>query len=446
MLILTFLAFYLPIEEFVLKWIPVSEQVYLILRQIPDFLIFGLGFVLVALQKIKRKKLPSSDRWADLFFIVFFVWAILTIFFNESDVFRAFANIKAFVRYVFLIYIILMIAPTQRQMETTIRWIGYSILLQVIFGVFQYIGGIPARDLLSARQISESIGGFTTGFTGTRFEEGNNLMGTLGSTINYATFLIIGLGMWGISAGLSLKKYWLGVFCIVILIFLSGSRSAVVAAMLLVLMQHFYAFGKISVLRWLGLMAPFFILILLILIVPYVLTLDDEDSLLYIFNEGYLEHAYNQRLGIVTILLPELAVTVNTLFGFSSDIDVLVNFVSVNIPAVHKTLLIELPNLLEDVYWVAILAYYGLIGLLLWCSFMFRLVVKISYCRRYSIRPFTKHLCTIALLFLFISIPLNFLNQAFEVRQFSFYLWLFCGLALASYRNERRDATRSGAL
>lgn len=441
MLILRILAFYLPIEEFVLKWLPVGDQTYLMMRQIPDLLVFVSAILLIILQTYKSRRLPMAGGWVDLYLLTFLLWAFFTVWFNSADVPLALANIKALVRYILIVYIVLIIEPTQRQIETIIRWLGYSIIIQFAIGIVQYGGGIQARDFFSARQVTTTVAGLKTGFTGDRFEGVNDLMGTLGNTINYATFLIIGLGLWVTSPKLSRLKYWSGALFVMIFIISSGSRSAVIAGTALMFGHQWIVDGGKAMLRQLGMVFPL-MLVSLIFLIPYIATLDDAESFFFIFNDDYLEHAYNQRLGIALILGPQLLLNEHTLFGFSPDVYVFVDFVSKNLPMIPMVLLDELPFILEDVYWIALLVYYGGIGLILWCLFLFGMGKRIAYLRTHCRTPLTARLGTIALLLLIVAVPLNFLNQAFEVRQFSYYLWLLCGLALASYRSEKRNVVR----
>lgn len=432
MIILKFLIIYLPFEVFILKWIPVSDQIYLLLRQIPDASVFLLTLFVLQDRLRRVNNIPKIGKNIDVFLFLFVSWAFVLVLLNDAELYLALANIKALLRYILLVYIIMILNPNQHEIRSILRWIIFGVVFQVIIGFIQFVGGIPVRDFIAARHVTEGLWGITKNFTGDRFEGVNHLMGTMGDNISYAMFLLVGLAWWVSTTKPCGIKYLLGIMFFFIPISLSGSRSATIAAVIMVLAHQVLIFGwrRFIVLMVLALSIA-------VLVLPFVIVTEDKRSFFYMFTSGYLESAFNQRLGIVAFILPPVFLNFHTVIGFSPDKYIFVDYVANSLTQIPEILLAVLPGVLEDVYWVALLVYYGLIGLSFFVLFYCGMVKKINHIRKISASTMQFRLGTIALLLLIIAVFLNLLNQAFEVRQFSFYLWLFCGLSLSVFRQSK---------
>lgn len=434
------LAFYLPLEEFILKWLPVGDQTYLLLRQLPDLTVVLLFLLLVAKKTYDGNGIPIIGKRIDALLLAFVVWAFLVALLNPADLPSALVKIKALIRYILLVYAILILNPSQMQVEKTLRWIGWAVILQVIIGIFQFSGGFWARNFLAARHVDTGIAGMTIAFTGDRFEDVNALMGTMGNTIGYGMLLLVGLSVWVVSCKTGGKWYWLGTSVLVVLMYLTGSRSVLIAAVIIVSAHYWMVLGSRKISRRLLLLSP--LLVIMTLVAPVVIdvilaTASGNNDFAYIFTSDYIQMALNQRLGILVYIVPQLLLIPQSLIGFGPDKLVFVDFVIAHLPTVPQILIAVLPDVIEDVYWVALIVYYGFIGFFLWVLFLLRMGKMIAFARKHALSYTSTRVSTIALLLLVASVPLNFFNQAFSVRGFSFYLWFMCGLALSLYRREK---------
>lgn len=431
------LGFYLPLEEFILKWLPVGDQAYLLLRQLIDVIVLSMFALLVLKRVFTGRTIPVIGGGCDALLFIFIACAALTSLLNHADVALSIANIKALLRYVLLIYITLMLDPSEKQINRLLLWISIAIIGQIIFGAFQFAGGFAARDFLAARHVSDTIAGIATDFTGDRFEDINDLMGTMGNTIAFGMFLLVGVSMWLVSHRLGGLKYWLG-FCILLVpIYLTGSRSVILSALFLLLVNYGLVFNFSKLSRRILLLIP--LLIPLFFLSEYIIETENHKSFSYIFTSDYIQEALNQRLGILVYIGPQISLSPHSLLGYSPDKFIFIDFVHANLTMVPQILVDVLEYVIEDVYWVALFIYYGWIGLIIWGLFLFNIWKKLAFIREQSMSSTLMRLSSTAILLLIVSIPLNFLNQAFEVRAFSFYLWLICGLTLAFYRREKRD-------
>jgi hypothetical protein len=151
-----------------------------------------------------------------------------------------------------------------------------------------------------------------------------------------------------------------------------------------------------------------------------------------VFTAEYLRVAMMQRLGILLKVLPQFLTELrvaDVLFGLSPDRAILNRFVAdmVEVP----TVLTGNVAVIEDVYWVALPVYYGLVGLTSFGGFLVLISGQLYRIAWWGKELLERRLARIALLLLVVSVPLNLIGQYFETRQFSFYLWLMVGVSLS---------------
>lgn len=425
-----FLAVYLPLESFVLKWIPVSDSAYLLLRQIPDLLTFAVCIFMIGRQVFEFRPLRMVSRRFDLLLALFVVLAGVSAGLNSIRPAAALIELKALLRFVLLGCALVLMRPSEKDLKRFLKCLLYGVGLQLCFAGFQLAGGIPARDFLAGRDASEAILGQTAVFTGNKNEDANAIIGTLGNMINFALFLIVGLCAWLSTQARKGWTYWAGCSVILFSIYLAKARIPLVVAVLLILQHQLWLHGKR---RALLLLTPLVALIAGGLAAGIQ---NSEDITSYgspfrvfsLFSPGIVQNFLNQRLGIILYLAPEFFHRWTALFGVGPDPQAVVDWFAGQ-PGIPAVLMLVLPDIAGDVYWCTLLFYYGLIGLmsfvgiLVLCYRMMRKVARVTH----GIHGTVAQMATLLLL---ASIPLNFVNQAFAIRQFSFYLWVVVGLVL----------------
>lgn len=431
MTVIRWLAVYLPFQEILLKWLPVPDQIFLLLRQVPDLMLFGLMAAVIAERIMRQARWRVIGGGADFFLLAFVVWCVVTLALNPgANLFTAIANIKAILRYLVLFYLVLLFAPGEREIQRLLSWLRVALAIQCAVGLIQFAGGVQMRDVLAARNVQEGIGDVVIAFTGDKFEGVNDLMGTMGNNISFGYFMLVGLLLVLSNPGKDLKRTVLAaLFCLLIL--LSGARIILIAGVL--------AVGGYVLIRMPVWQAILFALVIapgLAIAVLYTLIYIanssqdiDNTSFLFIFRAEYIQIALNQRLGILLYILPELLTDAWYLVGYSADKGYLASQVIPYIPGIPYMIVAVAFEVLEDVYWVAMLMYFGFIGVAFWVLFLQRLFIRLWPLRR-SADMLTRRLSYVACSLIILSVPLNLLNQAYEVRSFSFYTWLFCALAL----------------
>ena len=95
---------------------------------------------------------------------------------------------------------------------------------------------------------------------------------------------------------------------------------------------------------------------------------------------------------------------------------------------------------MEDVYWVALLIYYGLLGLVAWLWILIRHYRLGLLVQRLSLSPLHRQIAWISLLYIPLMGLAQFGNQAFEFRIASFYFWVFLGLLQGVYWTINNDS------
>ncbi|WP_263786837.1 hypothetical protein [Salinibacter grassmerensis] len=427
--IVYFLTVYLPLEDFLLKWIPVPYPIYLGLRQASDALVLILAGMVLGMRFRATRRFRIVGRGADFCLVAFVGLALCTVALREGNLLYTVLNLKALLRYVLLVYALLNLSLRRAEVYVLLRLMYVSLGIQFIVSMIQIAGPVSIDQFFFPRVQGTEVAGVELGSTAYRESEKGYISGTMTNNISYGGFLLVGLATY-VTRYIRDRRtllYWGAVAVFLFLAYMSGSRAVTFAVVLLVATDHYLSgeagqFLKVSTLTFL----PF---------VPLVLLMGVNLSGLHIFevfSAEYLRVAMEQRLGIVLNVLPQFLTDLSVadvLFGLSPDRTILRRFVAdvTELPAV----LIGNVAVIEDVYWVALPVYYGLAGLGLFVGFFALVAREVYRIAQKGKELLERRLARIALLLLVVAVPLNLIGQYFETRQFSFYLWLFVGVSLS---------------
>ena len=433
--ILLGIAVYLPFEDYVLRWMPGPTSVLAVIRQVPDVLVWIVALAAVALHLADRGTLRVIGQRTDRWLLAFLGVVVVGIVINHPDGFFVLAGLKVFLRYIPLIYALIMLAPRVEDLDRVQGAMLWAVGLEALVGLIEFVGGMPARLFFSVIRSDGTVPAGSTYEIVSRAER-QDVTGTMPRSVAFAYFILVGLIIWLVVMQRRKGWYWFGVVLALLLTYGSGSRMASLTTVLIVLMH------QVS-LRGLRQMVGVSLLVLPLAVVAVLTVGREAMNELYVFEvftPEYLEHARTQRLSILLSILPYAFDGGVTWFGYTPDLGVVTQAIAEHfqLPAVF-TIAIEL--VLEDVYWVALLLYYGFIGLA--CLLLFFGKVTATQWRLVRRPPDarTHHFALIALLLLLTAIPLNFINQTFEIRQYSYYQWFYVGLALASALRAAPPAT-----
>ncbi len=435
--ILLGLAFYLPLEDFLLRWLPLPRSVLLVLRQTPELLVWLVAIGAAALHFAKYGSIRVIGRRIDRFLLAFVLVAFGTMYLNGADIFLASISLKALLRYIPLIYALITLAPDNEQLARVPRVLVLAFVIQVCVGIAEWIGGQPVRSFFS---VVHAWGGYT--FVGVPLDtllglERHDINGTIARPVAYAYFILVGVVVWVVRNEKRPVMYGLGVGLALLVTFQSHSRMAVFATVLVVVMHQVALRGV----RKTALLTMLLLPLVAAITLSFGSSIAEPFYIFDVFSREYQEHALTQRLGLVVYLLPNAFDGGITLFGYSSDVNIVAAAVAehFDLSAILTSVFI---HVVEDVYWLAMLLYYGFIGLACFVLFFGKLTALVLRLYKHATDAVAKRYALIASLLMLLTIPLNGINQTFEVRQFSYYLWLFVGIAISASRNAIHDSGR----
>ncbi len=425
-----FLILYLPIEGFFLKIISFNNLSFFIFSQFPDIIIFVLFFLNLL---IKKKYFDYHKIFT--FFILFMIInsMILTLIWG-SDLFSSISNLKAFLRYIFLIF--LVNSQSLKMYKTYLKAIILSGVIQITIGLIQIIVGQSALTFFSPYELTEN-NVFQNTFTALR-PNNLNIFGTANHNINYSLFLLIVF-----LVNLNFQKlfntyiFYILNILIPICIFFSGSRTVFFALMICYLF-HIYLNNTLN--KKLLFIIPFMFFIAAIF---YLFELNISSSSSYsdfsfIFSGNLLSVLQVQRFGILQLFY-ENFLNIN-IFGYSPDKEFIATYMTRNFQIPLQIKLSTL-ILIEDIYFLAFFLYFGIISL-----FFLFFILHYVYNKVNSFENSNSYVGLLPSLvknILFISLILNLFNQAFEVRLFSFYFWLLISLILYTLKSENESSFSS---
>lgn len=428
--ILLGIAFYLPIEDFILRWLPFPRGLLIVLRQAPEALVWIVALGAAALHLSKHGTIIVIGRRIDRFLIGFVVVATATIIVNGADFLGAAVSLKALLRYIPLIYALIMLAPDNSQLARVPRLIVLAFGIQVAVGMAEWLGGQPVRSFFS---VIHAWGGYS--IVGVpvdvlQFYERLDLTGTIARPMGYAYFILAGLAVWIVHHEKRRGLYLLGVVLSLLVTFYTHSRMAVFAVVLVVVMHQLAIRGVTKTMGLALLLLPLFAAVTLSLGSAFAENL----YILDVFTGEYREHALKQRLGLIVYMLPYAFNGGISLFGYSPDLDIVAAAVAERFD-LPTTLAYMFTTIVEDVYWLAMLLYYGFVGFTFFVVFYGKLTMLAVRLYKRAADETARQYALTAVLLLLLTIPLNGINQAFEFRQYAYYLWLYTGVAIVAARN-----------
>jgi len=439
------ITLFFPFEDFILKWLPFSNRLYSISR-------FGSeAFLLVTLAVVVLnriwKRLPLRRTPIDVLLGCFILIAAISIFLNDASFLRALINLNALLRYLAIYYIIVNLNINESETRKLIKIMVVIAIVESFIGIMQHLFGISR--FWFPRETDFEVAGFKKEFVILKSGvEIGAAIGTFGWSVSLAFYILINsiilLGIIFGNSQLSTKKRTL--IYIILTIFLSVilftySRITFFAIIFAFPLMLVYSGKKIALLKLL------FMLIFLFSILLFISVLGDKtvginyirekkeyanpvDHIRMIFSEEYFIRKKEGRQWI----LQEVGKTVlgsGSLIGFSADDETAKKKIVDHSKGALKRLISF--TTFEDVYWVAMLSYFGFIGLGLFIWILYRLYCCSKLVGKYAKNYIFRSIGLYMTVYIALSFLLNFINRPFENRISSYYFWLFAGLVMTEY-------------
>ena len=165
-----------------------------------------------------------------------------------------------------------------------------------------------------------------------------------------------------------------------------------------------------------------------------------------VFSGSYVRVAQKQRLGALIGNVPTVLIN-KPILGYGADQNTTIERLNMS----KRSFLLKVlsKNGFKDVYWVAILCFYGILGLSFFALIfyqLFRAALRL-YKRSVSSSPnvgaglvparsgVTQQIAIVMLCLVAVTVFLLFFNRTLEFRGYGFYFWLCAGLMFASDRS-----------
>ncbi len=444
-----FLTGYIAFEEFILKFLPVSDTIYSYLRFVSEILIY-VAFGKLVIYKL-HKGIPFVKTAIDLPIIGFYSVVLLSILVNNSPLMGSLYNVRPMARYIVLFYLVANSALSEKRVTTLLRIILGIGIFQLAAGLIQWVGGSPAFDFFLPRESTLGIAGFTKEYRLLELgREIGSIYGTLGDTVIYGIFMILVLIVYLSHVRRLEYLNLLGAAVLFFFIARSYSRAATFAALLAGGAWYYFHHGWKKTLQLVGATVLVFGLLLAVVnpfnleyINPRKARVGLVGNVTGVFSGSYVRIAQKQRLGALIGHVPTVLVN-KPILGYGADQNSTIE--GLNMSKRSFLLKILSKSGFKDVYWVAILCFYGVLGLVFFALIfyqLFRAALKLykrsvstsfTMARDMISSRLTQRIAIIMLCLVAVTVFLLFFNRTLEYRGYGFYFWLCAGLMFASDR------------
>lgn len=438
-----------------LKFLPVSDNTYISLRYAFEVFIYLLFTLMVINKTANRKKLSGSP--IDRSVLIFIGLTITTVIINNAPVFESFIGFKSAFRFLLLFYVLANFEFDRVLIRRMFSALILVAVLQSLIAFQQHFFGIS--QFWYPRAINLTLGSKTMNFKILKsgyhggLEQGS-VIGTFGDNVALATFLVIILiVLLAFLFSANNTRYmklimWGGVLIIIMALSYTYSRgSAIIGIICIPLMmllarktKLFFRFAAASVLI-LG-----FVLLKpaitgntnIRFVNPKFTYVDPFSNITALFSEQYKSNTFRHARGWILENVGGGLLRSIRFFGYSPASEFALQKVlreEMNVYTPFENFLI-----INDVFWVAFIAYYGLAGLIIFSIMLIMLYRSAIYVKKYSDNQIYKTIALATMTLIIVSVPYSFIIATFTFRSFGIYFWLLAGLTVSEYLRLKKNA------
>lgn len=459
------IALYTPFEEFFLRWLPGIIPVAL--RFVPELILYGLLVWVCGMRLLRGRSLRSTP--IDYLLIAFGVSTLISMVLNSSPFVGSIINLRTIWRYLSVFYIVVNLDISPPELKRMLTGLKIVILIQGIIGSLQYF--LPAsfnQAFFAPREFE--IGTYKgESMAGSGDLKVGATAGTFSDSAVLSAFLLVGLslflsGIYVTSNGLIPSLPDIGSLgAIMFAIFASKKRAALAIALITPLLV-FYVYRRRKDLvnvTWLyGGMALIGVIAIIAVggAVESFSGADDRQKsidlgtyFLQVFSPEYWQQSNEEARGWFMRTILNGIFSTHSWFGFGPD------FANTQL-AIEDTLrtapdiakLERDAGVFDDGFWFAFVAYFGVIGTLIYGLIIKRLYDAARWLTRVSTEPEVRTLGATFATLVFVTVLYTFVERIFRLRAFSFYFWLLAGLMvnmchvkMAAIKHSRRTQQSS---
>lgn len=408
------LFIYIPLEEFILKWLPISINLFDLLHFNSDFLILVVIILYIYYNNF-NVKIKYEDYWISIFLLS----SIFSLIIFQPFI-PYFFKVWVLIRY-FLLYVVIRDTFNFSDYRKAYKIFYFIFYFQIAVGLIQFFNFSPLLEIFHPREGLDKAGNWFS-----KGEDGS--AGTFLFTVHYGYFFFVSIGFIILDFSSKIKKYINITLCVM------GSilSESLMSGLCSLLIAYIYFFRNTSKNKKLLLYITVPTIICLILILNLDSIIQTISSLMIFGNQFIIDQILFSRLGILKTF-PQFfnANIFIVLFGFSVDKINISNFVLEQFNSIIPHVLrIETLIGLEDVYWSAHLHYFGLVGLTSYLMIMFSFRSKLSLISKSFIDfELTQNYRTIGSIIIF-TVLAGFVNQIFSFKPFNIYFYLMISYAM----------------
>lgn len=451
-ILLGLLAFYLPFESLVLKFIP--DEVYVFARYGSELLIY-LVVLVVLLRMLSGKKRYQRTPF-DLPFVLFVISLIASALVNLVEPTTAILGLRQILRFMLVFFLVVQIAPSKAFVQKLTRVMFGIVIFQSVLGLGQAIIGEPLDQFLLPSE-ERTLGSITLTEGVEQFwDPGSRVFATLGRYDRFGNFLYLFLL---IASGILFtkqlhRKYpwiiWLFILGVSTLV-LTYSRSSWFAFLLGFLFIGLVLKRDRRVLAGLAaFIAAFIFLLTTSGLNVGLLTESPGQTLSERFYETFsLARWRGEYYGLGRVFwyihTPQDVIAASPIFGFGPG-----QFGGGVVAALHNTKVYEGLGLPFGVFgtegyidnnWFSLWGEAGTLGIVFYLWLYLGLFVYALQKARGHKDPFVRALA-MGMCAILIAMGLNaFTSTIFEIRTSAYYLWLYAGFlyVLANKEGEMKS-------
>lgn len=446
-----FLFLFVPFEVMFLKYLPVNDRVYgLLLFGVEVFIYLIAGIVLVRF--LLTKKMPSGTP-IDRPLLIFIAYSLVITIINQAPMLQSFIGLRVLLRYVPLFYVLCFIHPGNNFPRTIFHGLLGIIGIQTMITMWQHYIGLNPFWFPRATELE--IGGkqFSFKLLNTSFSGGREMgvgIGTFGDSVFLALFLVIAFSVLvsalqkGTLQGKKIR--WL-VFVLTGLslaaLFFTYSRGSVLLALAAIPLVIYFSGGRKKLLMYMTIGIVLLSPVILFGVIggaskgpgyinPKIKYTDPISNIFAVFTSSYVENTMQFSRGAILTEIGGELVSSFKLLGYSPAQEFALEKAATKLFGSNMPIN-NLP-IINDVYWVAFIIYYGIIGLAIFWFILYRLFKGSLYVYRNTPDIYLRIFALAFVVIVIIAIPYSFILRTFVFRAFGFYFWLIAGLVFAEWR------------
>jgi len=458
--IILLLAAFVPFEVMILKYLPVSDTIYGYLRFAVEVLIYLIAGIVFGRYLFMKQK-PAGTP-VDKPMLIFIAYAVIITIVNNAPFIQSFIGLRALLRYVPLFYVITHIHFSSTSGKKIFDGLMIVAGIQCAIAIYQHYFGIS--QIWYPRASDLEIGGKQTGFKllNTGFGGGREMgagIGTFGDSVFLALFLVIcfvvAFAALQRSEMISKKqRIWYSTILMLITVslFFTYSRGSVLIALLSVPLIIYLAGGRKKLVVYIGAAVILLVPVILFGVIdnntttssyinPKIKYTDPIANITTIFSSSYVDNTLQFSRGAVLTEIGGELISSMKLLGYSPAQDFALEKAATKLFGSNMPIN-NLP-IINDVYWVAFIIYYGLIGLAIYFFILYRIFTTSRYVIRHSPDPYFRMFAVAMAALTIIAIPYSLILRTFVFRSFGFYFWLLAGLVFSEWRRLKEEEKRN---